>query len=296
MDYAIEVCHLTKDYGNHKGIFDISFQIKKGSVVGFLGPNGAGKTTTIRHLLGFIYHHQGTAQIFEHDCFLEQVAIQKQIGYLPGEISFIEDLNGEQFIKFMAKMKKMNDLSYAHDLLTYLDLNPHQSIRKMSKGMKQKLGVVIAFMDKPNVLILDEPSTGLDPLMQQKLIDLILRHKNMGATIFLSSHIFEEVEKTADRVLMIKNGVLVADDTMEDLKAKRRKRFIATLDSEAEVSRLLAMNADAIKIGNQQVQIDSKGDINKMISDLSHFQVANLEVPTQSLEEIFMQYYGGEND
>src|SRR5690606_34457347 len=147
-----------------------------------------------------------------------QVLIQEKVGYLPGEINFIDDLNGDEFLHLIAKMKKLDDLSYANHLLKTFDLNPKQPIKKMSKGMKQKLAIVLAFMTKPEILILDEPSSGLDPLMQQKLVDLILNHKKMGATVFLSSHIFEEVEKTCDRVIMIKNGKIVADNSIQVLK------------------------------------------------------------------------------
>lgn len=168
---------LTKDYGNNRGIFDVSFKITNGSCVGFLGPNGAGKTTTIRHLLGFIQNYEGKAYIKDLDCKTEQVEIQKMVGYLPGEINFIDDINGNELIDLIAKMKGLSDLNYAHKLLEQFELNPNIKIKKMSKGMKQKLAIIIAFMSDPDIFILDEPSSGLDPLMQQKLVDLILEHK-----------------------------------------------------------------------------------------------------------------------
>src|SRR5690606_267795 len=166
----IEVSHLTKSYGEEKGIFDLSFNINKGEVVGFLGPNGAGKTTTIRNLLGFIKNHEGSASIMGFDIDKDQIEIQKITGYLPGEINFIDDLDGSSLIQLVADLKGLKDLSYAHELLKLFDLNPKQPIHKMSKGMKQKLGIILAFFSKPELLILDEPSSGLDPLMQQKLI------------------------------------------------------------------------------------------------------------------------------
>src|SRR5690554_6458732 len=152
----IEVKTLTKDYGNQKGIFDVSFEIGKGEVVGFLGPNGAGKTTTIRHLLGFIKNRQGTAYVNGFDSFKNQVDIQKIVGYLPGEINFIDDLSADGFLKFIAGLKGIKSLTYAEELLSRFDLDLKQSIKKMSKGMKQKLGIIIAFMGKPDVLILHE--------------------------------------------------------------------------------------------------------------------------------------------
>ena len=234
MERIIEIHHLTKDYGQHKGIFDVSFWVGKGECIGFLGPNGAGKTTTIRHLLGFIKNQTGTVTIQGLSCFENQRTLQASIGYLPGEIMFIDDFNGEQFVQFMAKMKNVNDLSYAKTLIDMFELDTSVSIKKMSKGMKQKLGIVIAFMNKPHILLLDEPSSGLDPLMQNKLIELINAHKKLGATILLSSHMFEEVERTCDRVLIIKQGKIVANENIETLKANRHKRFIITFKNEKE--------------------------------------------------------------
>ena len=189
----IDIRNLTKDYGNHKGIFDVSFSIKKGEIVGFIGSNGAGKTTTIRHLMGFIHPQQGTARIMNMDCFKQADKIQKQIGYLPGEIAFMDQMNGYEFIRFMAKMKNINDMHYAEELISYLELDPSVKIKKMSKGMKQKIGLIIAFMQDAPILILDEPTSGLDPLMQNKFVDLIRKEKETGKTILMSSHIFEEI-------------------------------------------------------------------------------------------------------
>src|SRR5690554_2236747 len=222
----IKAQNLTKDYGEGRGIYNLNFHIPKGQVVGFLGPNGAGKTTTIRFLLGLLSYKDSKASINELDCFNEQAHIQQFTGYLPGELNFIDGFNGEEFLNFMAGLKGVQDLSYAHKLIDTFELKLNMPIKKMSKGMKQKLGIIIAFMDKPEVLLLDEPSSGLDPLMQQRLIELILEHKKLGATIFLSSHIFEEVEKTCDRVMIIKNGHIVEDNIVEEIKAQFGKEYI----------------------------------------------------------------------
>lgn len=205
---VIEIENLTKDYGNKKGIFDVSFSVKEGEVVGFLGSNGAGKTTTIRHLMGFISPQKGRAQILNMDCFRNASCVQMKVGYLPGEIAFMDNMSGKEFIEFMAKMKKMKDLTYARELTEYLEIDTQVKIKKMSKGMKQKIGLIIAFMQNVPILILDEPTTGLDPIMQNKFVELIKREKDAGKTILMSSHIFEEVENTCDRVVMIKDGKL----------------------------------------------------------------------------------------
>lgn len=173
----IKIENLTKDYGNGKGVFDLSFVVKEGEVFGFLGPNGAGKTTTIRNLMGFIKPDGGKCYINNLDCFNSASEIQKKVGYIPGEISFMSDMTGIEFIKFMADYRGLKDLSKAYQLIERFDLDPKGNIKKMSKGMKQKIGIVIAFMHDPEILILDESTSGLDPLMQSRFIDLIKEEK-----------------------------------------------------------------------------------------------------------------------
>ena len=214
---VIEISNITKDYGNKKGVFDASFSVEKGEVLGFLGPNGAGKTTTIRQLMGFIHPDSGTVTINGMDCFKDAAKIQKTLGYLPGEISFMDDMSGNEFIRFIGKMKGMTDFTYAKELMDFFELDPKGYIKKMSKGMKQKIGIICAFMNKPEILILDEPTSGLDPLMQNKFIELILREKKRQATILMSSHLFEEVEKTCDRTVIIKAGHIMAVENMDKI-------------------------------------------------------------------------------
>ena len=167
---AISINNLTRDYGNNKGIFDVSFNVEKGEVFGFLGPNGAGKTTTIRHLMGFIKPKMGSCSINDLDCFSKASEIQKTLGYIPGEISFFDDMSGLAFLNFLEKFRGLSK-SRKDELIEYFELNPKGKIKKMSKGMKQKIGIVAAFMHDPDILILDEPTSGLDPLMQKKFID-----------------------------------------------------------------------------------------------------------------------------
>lgn len=295
MNEAICVSKLTKDYGNNKGIFDVSFTIKQGEVVGFSGPNGAGKTTTIRHLLGFIQSYQGSAYIRGLNCFTEQVKIQEFVGYLPGEIKFIDGFDGESFIRFIAKMKNLEDLSYAKELVKYFELDTSQRIDKMSKGMKQKLGLVIAFMSKPEILILDEPSSGLDPLMQQKLIDLILKHKKMNCTIFLSSHIFEEVEKTCDRIIMIKDGRIIANEDIFEIKSKLQDIYVIKFADIIEANNFIDQYGGKLS-SNETVEYSLKNSLNDFIKILTNFNVLEIYKKTQNLEQLFMQYYGDNND
>ena len=231
--HVIELCGLTKDYGSGKGVFGLQLTVPKGEVLGFLGPNGAGKTTTIRQLMGFIRPDAGTARIGGLDCFRQAETIQASLGYLPGEIAFMDEMTGLDFIKFIAGMKGMKDLGRARELMDQFELDPSGRIKRMSKGTKQKIGIVCAFMQQPALLILDEPTSGLDPLMQNKFVELIAREKKRGATIFMSSHMFEEVERTCDRAAIIKEGRIVAVEEMENLRRSKRKEFEIVFADEA---------------------------------------------------------------
>lgn len=269
---VIEINHLTRDYGRGKGIFDVTFQVKEGEVFGFLGPNGAGKTTTIRHLMGFIKNKSGNCSIHGMDCWTDSAKIQKTLGYIPGEITFFDDMTGTEFLKFISKYRGNTDFHLQKDLLERFELDPKGSIKKMSKGMKQKIGIVSAFMHNPEILILDEPTSGLDPLMQNRFIELVAEEKKKGKTILLSSHIFEEVERTCDRIGIIKSGKLVTVDSVETLRARHMHTYHVALASEKEAAEF-AKDFDGI-------------------ADGVHVKVAS----KQSLENIFMNYYGGESN
>lgn len=265
----IEIENLTHDYGNNKGIFDISMSVKESEIFGFLGPNGAGKTTTIRHLMGFIKPNSGKCCINSFDCFHERCKIQEFVGYIPGEINFFDDMTGVEYLNFMEKYRKIKNGSLKKSLLEMFELDPKGKIKKMSKGMKQKVGIVSAFMHDPQVLILDEPTSGLDPIMQKRFIELIQREKSKGKTIFISSHIFEEVEKTCDRISIIKDGKLAATDSTEELHNRHVKKYTVTLENE-KTAEDFARDFSGIQKGNT-VEVTAR----------------------QSLEEIFLQYYGG---
>lgn len=218
----IKIEGLTKEFGNGKGIFDVTFEVKQGEVFGFLGPNGAGKSTTIRHLMGFIKPSKGAATINGFDCWKEADQVKKHVGYLPGEIAFPEEMTAYDFIRLIAGMKGMSDLGRAEEFIEKFQLDMRVHIKKMSKGMKQKLAIVAAFLHDPDILILDEPSTGLDPLMQNILVDFILEEKKCGKTILISSHIFDEIKDTADTICIIKNGKIVESGDLKTLKARKK--------------------------------------------------------------------------
>lgn len=267
---VIEIENLIRDYGGGKGIFDISFHVNQGEAFGFLGPNGAGKTTTIRHLMGFLKPKSGKCTIDGLDCFHERDKVQARLGYIPGEISFFDDMSGTEYLKFIAEYRKIDARNRMKELLERFELDPKSKIKKMSKGMKQKLGIVTAFMHDPDILILDEPTSGLDPLMQSRFVNLVAEEKEHGKTILMSSHMFEEVERTCDRIGIIRKGRMMAVDSVATLRERHTRSYTVTLESETSAK---AFAADFGGICNEkEVTVTTK----------------------QSLEEIFMNYYGGE--
>ena len=290
---VIEIRQLTKDYGNNRGIFDVSLSVKKGEVFGFLGPNGAGKSTTIRHLMGFIQADQGSCQINGLDCLRDHARIQQALGYLPGEIAFMDDMTGLEFIKFMAKMKGMTDLTKAYELMERFELNPQGKIKKMSKGMKQKVGIICAFMHDPELLILDEPSSGLDPLMQNRFIELVLEEKQRGKTIFMSSHIFEEIERTCDRTAMIKDGRLISIEELQTLKASKHKTYQITFATQELVEQFMDEGFECKQVESNVIKVVPRNNLNYLLATLSRYDIIDLDITKPTLEELFLHFYGG---
>ena len=289
-----EIQSLTRDYGNGRGVFNLSFSINQGEVFGFLGPNGAGKTTTIRHLMGFLKPEKGYCTIGGKDCWKDRADIQKTLGYIPGEMVFFDDMTGTEFLSFMSKYRKTKSNGRTKELCDRFELDPRSKLKKMSKGMKQKVGIVAAFMHDPEVLILDEPTSGLDPLMQNWFIELVLEEKAKGKTILMFSHIFEEVERTCDRVAIIRNGRLAALDAVETLKAAQVKKFVITLENEDAAAAFAEEGLRISGVTHNQVTVIVQNNIKELISVMNRYPVISIITPNQSLEEIFMQYYGGD--
>lgn len=288
----IETEHLTKDYGKGRGIFDVSLAVKQGEIFGFLGPNGAGKTTTIRQLMGFIRPQRGSARIFGKDCFREREQIQKNLGYLPGETAFMDEMYGHEFVRFIGNMKGIRDFTRARELIRMFELDLSGRIGRMSKGTKQKIGIVCAFMQSPEILILDEPTSGLDPLMQNRFIELLMEEKRKGTTVFLSSHMFEEIDRTCDRVAFIRDGKIIAVRQMKEIRKNRRKIYEITLEEEKEAERFSRKFPGAIYEGNC-VTVETE-DLRRLIQELAGEKVADLKIRNQSLEDMFLHFYGGE--
>lgn len=293
MSQMIEICRLTKDYGSGRGVFDLDLQIAPGEVFGFLGPNGAGKSTTIRQLLGFVRPDKGSCVIDGKDCFQKAAEIQKDLGYLPGELSLFSDMTGQQMLDFMCSLKGIRDMRRRDQLMERFELNPKGKIRKMSKGMKQKIGLICAFMGDPKVLILDEPTSGLDPLMQNRFVELIQEEKNRGKTIFMSSHDFEEVERTCERVGMIRAGRLADTQKIETLSQKKTRMYTITLKTPKQAQSLLKrMEGKAALSANNTLTVAVSGELAPLLRIWSEYDVVGLDVHAQSLEELFLGFYG----
>lgn len=217
-DNVIVLDHVSKDYGEGRGIFDISFQVPRGCIFGYCGTNGSGKTTTIRHMMGFLKPDQGQCTIFGLDSWKDSEQIKKRVGYIPGEIAFPDLDSGTDFLTLQADMLGLKDMSRAEAIIKKMQLDPTARMKLMSKGMKQKTAIVEAFMADPDLLILDEPTTGLDPLMRDAFLSIIEESKAKGKTVFMSSHIFSEMEATCDYVGFIHNGHLLKILDMREIK------------------------------------------------------------------------------
>lgn len=284
----IKVDNLTKKFKNDKGIFDVSFKVEKGEVLGFIGPNGAGKSTTIRHLMGFLKPDSGKATISDHDCWFESEEVKKKIGYLPGEIAFISDMSSYSFIKLQSNIHQITDKKRTDDLINRFNLNMNISIKNMSKGMKQKLAIVATFMGNPDVILLDEPSTGLDPLMQKELISLFKEEKDKGKTIFLSSHIFEEIETIADSICIIKDGKIVENEKFSAIHERLKPSLILTIEDKNDIDKIkIPYNV----ITDNKIGIEINNNENEIITQLSKCRIKNMDVKKITLSDIFEKYY-----
>ncbi len=292
----ISVTNLTQLYRNGKGVFDLTFTVEEGEVFGYLGPNGAGKTTTIRNLLGFMNANGGSATIMGKDCRARAAELQNDIGYLPGEIEFFENMTGIEFLTLIGDLRRMNATARRDDLIDRFELDPSGRINRMSKGMKQKLAVVTAFMHDPSVYILDEPTSGLDPFMQNVFMNLLRSEKERGKTVLMSSHIFEEVQRICDRAGIVKEGRLVTVEDVRSLGAARQKSYVVTLADSSDVTRLREANVDLEPISEHRVVVTVRNNYRDLFRALSRCDVQGLESRSESLEDVFMKYYGQERN
>jgi len=291
----IEMDAVTKDYGRNRGIFDLSLTVNQGEVYGFVGINGAGKTTTIRHMMGFLRPGRGHCIIKGMDAWKDAAKIMKHVGYVPGEIAFPAAPTGTEFLRRQAELQGVKDMSFANQLIDILQLDPTANLKRMSKGMKQKTAIVAALMADPEILILDEPTTGLDPLMRVSFIELLNEEKKKGKTIFMSTHLFEEVENTCDTVALIKDGSIFATKATREIRHNEDKQFkIEFLSREGYM--LYCMNDyDFVQKRDDQYQVIvnvNDAHINTFMDELSMYRIKFIRENKYSLEQYFNEMHG----
>jgi len=291
---VIEAERLTKSYGRHRGIEDVTFSVGPGEVFGFLGPNGAGKTTTIRTLMDFIRPTSGRASIFGLDTRTGGLEIRARVGYLPGELELYEHMRGEELLRFLGNLRGGLDWRYVQHVAARLGADLDRRIGELSSGNKQKVGLIQAFMHRPELLILDEPTAGLDPLVQHELHGMIGEAAADGRTAFLSSHVLPEVEALCDRVGIIREGRLVAVEQIGALKARALRRLEIHFASPVppDAFQNLTGVRDVVT-QDAVVRCTVVGSLDAVVKAAARYEVVNVVSHEPSLEEIFLAYYGG---
>lgn len=290
---VIETRGLDKFYGKHRGVIDLNLAVGKGETFGFLGPNGAGKTTTIRCLLGMLRPTQGEAYVLGEKVAGDGSALRKRIGYIPGEVFMYEKETGRWLIDYIAGFRGGKGASEA-ELIERLEFDPSRKIKEFSKGNKQKLALIIGLMHDPELLMLDEPTSGLDPLNQEVVFDIIEERVQAGATLFLSSHILSEVERVCERVGIIRDGRIVADENMRDLIAKRLRELTVKFagDTDASVFGGMAGIENVVAVDANTLTATVAGDaVDDLVKRLAAHKLVDVTIQHASLENVFMEFY-----
>ncbi len=297
MAAIIEVQGLTKSYGSKRGISDVPFSVEEGEVFGFLGPNGAGKTTTIRILMALIRADSGTARIAGLDCWQQSVEIKKLVGYVPGEPALDPNLTGGQILEFFANLRGGVDRAYLTQLIERFDLDTSRKFRQYSTGNKRKVVLIQAFMHRPRLLILDEPTSGLDPLNQLEFDRMVKEVRDEGRTVFLSSHILSEVEKTCTRVAIIRAGSMVRIGGVAEVSAIKRYEMTITFGEAVPVDAFRTLEGvvavDASEQGHT-LRLEMQGPADAVVKAAARYPVISLTSREPSLEDIFLRYYAAD--
>ena len=286
----IETSKLTKYYGKSRGIVDVTFNVEEGEIFGFIGPNGAGKATTIRLFLSLIYPTRGQARIFGKDCIQFGPEIRQEIGYLPSEVFYYEGMKVLDLLKYSASFYKKDCTKRLYELSELMELDLKRRISDLSYGNKKKVGIVQGLLHQPKLIVLDEPTAGLDPLMQHKFFDLIREENQRGATVFFSSHILGEVQRLCNRVAIIKEGSIINIQDIKTLQKENYKKIRITADGLDEKRFQLEGVSDLVR-SDGTLSFFYKGDINVIARLISSGKITDLTVEDPSLEEIFMHYY-----
>lgn len=293
MSDIIAVHSMTKDYGKGKGIFNFDFSVKQGEIFGLVGTNGSGKTTTLRHLMGFLKPDSGSCEIAGLNCWKNPKEIMKKVGYVPGEIDFPDVGTGTSFLKLQAQFLGIKDMGYTNRLVNMFKLDTDAPLKRMSKGMKQKTALVAAFMAKPDILLLDEPSTGLDPLMRDTLIELILEQRDRGTTVFMSSHIFKELEDTCDRVAFIHNGKMIDTVSRDMYDLSLPKQYRIGFEERSDYQSFIQTGEFEIIRQNDKykhliIAVDNR-DVNKLFSELVKYDIRYIKYVPYTLEMYYTE-------
>ena len=293
MTAVIETDRLTKRYGEARGIEDVTLRVEAGEVFGFLGPNGAGKTTTIRTLLDLLHPTSGTARLLGLDSRRDSLAIRARLGNLPGDFSYDPRLTGRELVSFLAEVRGVAGLGRGPVLAERFGADLDRPLGSLSRGNRQKIGLIQAMFHDPELLILDEPTTGLDPLMQEEFLDLVREERDGGASVFLSSHELDEVQRVCDRVGVIREGRLVAVEDVSALRGRSYRHveieFAAPVDA-AEFRRLPGVSE--LVAQDNRVSFRIEGDVDPVVKAAARHSVRDLEVTRPSLEEVFLTFYG----
>ncbi len=287
---VIEIDHLTKMYGKNRGITDVSFNVEEGEIYGFIGPNGAGKTTTLRLLVGLIFPTSGSARIFGKDVVKDGHLIRADIGYLPSEVFYYENMKVIDLLKYSASFYPKDSAKRMMELSGRLELDVNRKIDELSYGNKKKVGIVQGLLHSPKVIILDEPTSGLDPLMQHEFFDIIREENERGATVLFSSHILSEVQRLCDRVAIIKEGSIIRIDEMAAINRQAYKQFRITSGDLRQADLPPSDVSDFHQDGNE-LSFLFRGDIDAMLKLISRYHVTDIQIEEPTLEEIFMHYY-----
>lgn len=287
MNQAIEIRNLTKNYGKHRGVTDISLDVEEGDIFGFLGPNGAGKSTTIRCILGMLHFQNGEITVLGQKAGAGQKEFLRRIGYLPSEVMFYPSMRVSEVIRFAADMHKTDCTKEAKRLCERLEVDTGKRVEELSLGNRKKLGIVCAMQHKPDLLILDEPTSGLDPLMQEAFFELLLKRNQEGTTCFLSSHVLPEIRKYCRHAGFIREGSLIQVDTVENLtKSNLRK---VKIQGVTELPSLSGMTEPVCR--GSELEFSYQGDITMLLTALQRLPVTDLLISEPSLEEIFLHLY-----
>ena len=295
MSTAIETEGLTKYYGDVAGIVDLDLAVESGEVFGFIGPNGAGKTTTIRLLLNLIFPTRGAGTIFGMDMVDDSPSIRRRVGYLPGDLALYPSMTGREFLLYFSRLRGIDTAAATGRLAERFDLDLDRRIREYSKGNRQKVGLVNAFMHEPELLILDEPTGGLDPLMQQEFGELVAEVRREGRTVFLSSHYLPEVERVADRVGIVRSGRLIAVDTLEGFRSRMQSNLsieFASAVDPAAFDRIPGVRVTGARAGGAVLRLSVSGSQEAVMKAAAAWGVRAVTSEEADLDEVFLSYYG----